>query len=124
MQGPPDEATVAWLEQLPLGFAFVDIGGSTIWLNRAAHEIVGDEGFIDAETLARALAGARATSEVDFGDRAVEVSASLIRTDGVGDAQYIFCTYRDITEARRSERALHESRERYRHIIENASEII
>ena len=124
MQGPPDEATVAWLEQLPLGFALVDTSGNTIWLNRAAREMLGPRGFIDAGTLARALDGACATTELDLGDRSLEITASPVRNDGTNEVQFFFCTYRDITEARQGERALHDSRERYRHIIENANEII
>jgi PAS domain S-box-containing protein len=124
MQGPPDEATVAWLEQLALGFALVDTAGNTIWLNRAAREMLGADGFIDAETLARALAGERATCDLDLGDLSLEITASPVRANGTSDIQFVFFTYRDITEARRGERALHESRERYRHIIENANEII
>ncbi|MGZ8778897.1 MAG: response regulator [Thermoanaerobaculia bacterium] len=119
-----NEATFAWLEQLPVGFALVDGDARTVWLNRAAREMLGPAGFIDAETHARALAGARATCELDLGDRTIEITASPVRGDGESDARHVFCTYRDVTESHRGERALRESRERYRHIIENANEII
>lgn len=119
-----NESTFAWLEQLPVGFALVDERARTVWLNPAARELVGAAGYIDAETFARAIAGARATTEIDLGDRAIEITASPVRPGSEDDARYVFCTYRDVTESRRGERELRESRERYRHIIDNANEII
>jgi len=118
------ESTFAWLEQLPVGFALIDADARTVWLNPAARELVGSEGYIDMETLARALAGARATTEIDLGDRTIEITASPVRANGESEMRYVFCTYRDVTEAHRGERELRESRERYRHIIDNANEII
>ncbi|HET8772132.1 MAG TPA: response regulator [Thermoanaerobaculia bacterium] len=117
------EWTFAWLEQLPVGFALVDGRGRTVWLNPAARELVGAAGYIDAETHARALAGDPATCEVELGDRSIEITASRVRASS-DDERYVFCTYRDVTESHRGERELREGRERYRHIIENANEII
>ncbi|HEX6096832.1 MAG TPA: response regulator [Thermoanaerobaculia bacterium] len=118
--------TFSWLEQLPVGFAVVDGDGRTVWLNAAARELVGTEGYLDPETLARALAGLRAVRELELGDRSIEITASRVRAEGDGgdDARHVFCTYRDVTESHRAESELRESRERYRHIIENAHEII
>jgi len=124
MQGPPDEVTFAWLEQLPMGFALLDTCGCSIRMNRAAQEMFGEEAFVDQATLERVLAGSNAVSELALGDRAIEVTASPVRANGSDEVVYVFCTYREVTDARRSERALHEGRERYRHIIENANEII
>ncbi|HET9424850.1 MAG TPA: PAS domain S-box protein, partial [Gemmatimonadaceae bacterium] len=110
---PPHDATFAWLEQLPLGFGLLDADARTIWQNQAAHELVGPHGFYDPEAHGRALSGVASRSEVDVGGRVLEVTASPVR-DEAGTVQYVFCTYRDVGE----------SRERYRHIIENADEII
>ena len=119
-----NEDAFLWLEQLPVGFALVDEHAQTVWLNSAAKELVGADGYIDAETFARALTGASAATQIDLGDRALEITASPIAASGEGGTRYVFCTYHDVTESHRGERELRESRERYRHIIENANEII
>ena len=116
--------TSSWLEQLPVGFALVDGRGRTVWLNSTARKLVGADGYIDMETLARALAGARAVSETDLGERVIEITAAPVLTSSDDATPYAFCTYRDVTEAHRGERELREGRERYKHIIENANEII
>jgi len=118
MSSPPQDATYAWLEQLPLGYALVGADGQTVWLNAAAREMLGATGFVDVWTHTRALTGEPVTSVIDLGDRGIEMSATLLP-----DGQVFYC-YRDITEDRENDRALHESRERYRHIIENANDII
>ena len=108
MPSPPSGASFAWLEQVPLGFAVLDGDGRTVWLNRAASDLFGPNGFFDGETHARAMAGESARCELELGNRAIEITAS---PTGTG---YVLCTYRDVGQ----------SRERYRHIIENANEII
>ena len=114
-----DPSTLAWLEQLPVGFALVDAAAHTIWQNSAARALVGPDGYVDAVTHARALAGETVTCRIELGDRCLEITSAPVR-----DARSVFCTYRDVTEAHHAERELRESRERYRHIVENANEII
>ncbi|HYI08815.1 MAG TPA: response regulator [Thermoanaerobaculia bacterium] len=104
------ETPLDLLEQLPLGYALVDEGGGTLWLNVAAREILGCGDV--AAVLPRIE-----SSEVTVGARAVEVTATSV-------AAGILLCFRDVTEQRRSEQALRESRERYSHIIENANELI
>jgi two-component system, sensor histidine kinase and response regulator len=116
--------TFAWLEHLPVGFALVGGSGQTVWLNSTARKLVGPDGYIDAETLARALGNARAAGVHELGERIIEITAAPIITSSDDATPYVFCTYRDVTEAHRYERELRESRERYKHIIENANEII
>ncbi len=116
--------TSAWLEQLPVGFALIDGAGKTVWLNSTASKLVGADGYIDAETLARALAGARAVSTIELGERFIEITAAPVLTRSDDATPFVFCTYRDVTEALRADHELREGRERYRHIIENANEII
>jgi two-component system, sensor histidine kinase and response regulator len=117
MSAPPPEVTFASLEHLPLGFALVAADGRTVWLNAAARTMFGPSGYFDADVHERALSGEPCTRELDLGDRVVEVTAARVE-------QSVFCTYRDVTESVANDRALRESRERYRHIIENAGEII
>ena len=113
---PPD-ATLAWLQHLPLGLALAAEDGTIVWLNAAARLMMGRDGYVDAEMHARALAGEASTRELDLGDCVFEVSASP-------SPQHVVFTYRDITAERLDQRALQESRERYRHIIDNANEVI
>jgi len=109
----PDDATLAWLEQLSIGMAFLDGDAHTLWLNAAARELVGPTGFLAADLHASAMHGTAAHAEIELGSRVIEVTASPVRDAG-DDVHSVFCTYRDVGE----------SRERYRHIIENADEII
>ncbi len=113
MSSPP----FAWLEQAPLGFALVAADGRILWLNAMARTMLGDAGYLDAGTHNRALGGEACVRDLDLDDRTLEVTAARV-DEGV------FYTYRDVTDARTGQRELHESRERYRHIIENAGEII
>jgi len=94
----------ALLEQLPLGFALVDGEGRTLWRNAAAREI-----YLEPLPVA--------DIELIDGERVYEITATAA-------APNVFLCLRDVTEERKQDQALRESRERYRHIIENANEII
>ncbi len=127
------EATLAWLEELPVGFALVAPDGTAQWMNTAARELLDGETLVDGtsdpyprERLPhlRALAGEHVIVRdlaVRRGERtiAVEVSAAPIKDAG-GAISYVFCSYRDITAQKQSEQALYESREAYRVLFANA----
>ncbi len=127
MSAPAPPAVFGLLEQLALGFALVRTDGTAEWCNATARAILGDEGFKDADVRAeatgervpedrlphvRAFAGDRVTASNllirrNGTDIAVEVTATLI-------SPHVLCSLRDTSEDRKS----------YRHIIENANEII
>ena len=90
---PPLEATFAWLDEVPLGFALAARNGVTVWLNRLALEMLGPEGHIDTEMFGRALAGEGSARELDLGDRVFAVTASPV-------PDHVLFTYRDITAER------------------------
>ncbi|MDQ3280375.1 MAG: response regulator [Acidobacteriota bacterium] len=102
----PDPA-FGFLEHSPLGFALVTRDGRTLWCNRAARELLGTSDIAHvADT---------ASGEVTVRSMRIEVIASP------AGENTLLCLR---PHAERSERELRESRERYRHIIENANEII
>ena len=143
MSDPAQNATLAWLEQLPLGFALVGPQGETLWINHAAEKILGCNRVAEADPRidetgeryppaalphVRAFDGKRiVVRDMRIGGAYVESSATPIRRID-GSISFAFCCFRDITAEResetRAEDALRESRERYRHIIENANDII
>jgi two-component system sensor histidine kinase/response regulator len=110
---PNDTTTFFWLEQLPVGFAVTDTRGQIVWMNGAARELVGDGSALEREAHTRALAGQHVRREVEINQRGVELTASPVHGDD-GSVQFVLWTCRDPGA----------SRERYRHIIENANEII
>ena len=97
------------LEQLPLGFALVSREGRTLWLNEAARALLKTDDVASVIVLETGEAILRGGVHVD-------VTAT---TTG---ENIVLCVRRSGT--RQSDQALRESRERYRHIIENANEII
>jgi len=103
-----NEVHLAWLEHLPLGLALTNAEARVIWMNDCARELLGDLAIFDADAHARAAAGQFTRRELELGDRGIEITASA-----VGDGTVLW-TCRDVGA----------SRERYRHIIENANEII
>ena len=128
-----------WLEQLPLGMVVVGPQGETIWVNSAAREILGGRSIHEWEAFrdgtnehypqhrlphVRALLGERViVRDLEYRrlgrSISVEVSATPIRSPQ-GKITHALCCYRDITEQRASERELHESREAFRVLFENA----
>ncbi|HEY0158418.1 MAG TPA: response regulator [Thermoanaerobaculia bacterium] len=96
--------TLPLLEHLPLGFALVSREGRTLWMNAAAREL------LQTDDVASVLVPETGEAILRGGVH-VEVTASAAGDD------VVLCL-------RRGGRALRESRERYRHIIENANEII
>ena len=127
------DTTLAWLEELPVGFALIRPDGTTQWMNTAARELLDGETLIDGTTdpypperlpHMRALAGERVVVRdlaVRRGERiiAVEVAATPMKAAD-GAISYVFCSYRDITAQKQSEQALYESREAYRVLFANA----
>lgn len=127
MSAPAPPAVFGLLEQLELGFVLVRTDGTSEWCNAAARAILGEEGFKNADIRAeatgervpedrlphvRAFAGDRVTASNllirgNGADIAIEVSATLV-------PPHVLCSLRDTREERKS----------YRHIIENANEII
>jgi len=127
MPSPNPPAVFSMLEQVPLGFALIRSDGSAEWCNAAAREILGDGGFqgldvrvegteerVPEERLphVRAFAGERVTARNLLIRRnglaiAVEISATPV-------PPHVLCCLRDTSEERKS----------YRHIIENATELI
>jgi PAS domain S-box-containing protein len=97
------------LEHLPLAFALVDARGTILWRNAAARDI-------GIEALPHR------SGEVDLGGRLYDVTSTPA-------AENTLLCIRRVRVRQQSDRfavesALRESRERYRHIIENANEII
>ena len=90
---PPLEATFAWLDEVPFGFALAARNGETVWLSRQALEMLGPEGYIDTEMFGRALAGEGSARELNLGDRVFAVTASPV-------PDHVLFTYRDITAER------------------------
>jgi two-component system, sensor histidine kinase and response regulator len=97
------------LEQLPLGFALVSREGRTLWLNEAARALLGTD---DVASVILTETG----EAILRGGVHIDVTASA-----AGENVFL-CLRR--SGNRHSDQALRESRERYRHIIENANEII
>jgi PAS domain S-box-containing protein len=95
------DSSFALLEHLPLGFAVIDAHGRVTWRNAAAHEL-------PVESLPRGGGSAEIDGVV------YEVIASPT------EHGTLLC----IREADDAHQELRESRARYRHIIENANEII
>jgi two-component system, sensor histidine kinase and response regulator len=97
------------LEHLPLGFALVSRDGRTLWLNTAARELLKTDDVASVIVTETGEAILRGGVHVDVTAKAVGEDIFLcLRRNG----------------HRQSVQALRESRERYRHIIENANEII
>ena len=96
------------LEQLPLGLALTDARARVVWMNQSARELLGDARPFDADAHAHAVEGRFRRREIELGSRGIEITAA-----SVGDGSVLW-TCRDVGEGR----------ERYRHIIDNANEII
>ena len=133
MSSTPHDATLAWLEQFPLGFAMIRPDGTTEWMNGAARELLDGELLVDGTDdpyprdrlpHVRALAGERVVARdlaVRRGERTIAVEAAATPMKAAdGSISYVFCSYRDITAQKQSEQALYESREAYRVLFANA----
>jgi PAS domain S-box-containing protein len=99
------------LERVP--FAVVGTDGKAPWANRAARQMLGEDGDFALPPVIRALAGETVLRDrVESGAHIFEVSATPLR-DADGDVIYAVAAIADVTEAARMERA-------YRDLFENA----
>jgi PAS domain S-box-containing protein len=127
MSPPNQPAVFDILEQLPLGFALIRPDGSAAWCNVAAREILGDGGFqgldVRVEGTEERIPEERLPHVRAFAGERVIARNLLIRGKGPALAveisaapapPHVLCCVRDTSEERKS----------YRHIIENATELI